>query len=37
LGTRGLTMAPQLAAHLYRYLEHDVPIPEIIDIKRFAL
>ena len=37
LGTRGLTMAPQLAAHLYRYLEHDVPVPEIIDIKRFAL
>jgi glycine/D-amino acid oxidase-like deaminating enzyme len=37
LGTRGLTMAPSLAGHLYDYLENDVQIPELIDIKRFAL
>ena len=36
LGTRGLTMAPGLAGHLYDYLESDVQIPELIDIKRFA-
>ncbi|MFT4673276.1 MAG: glycine oxidase [Patiriisocius sp.] len=36
LGTRGLTMAPQLAAHLFNYLEEDIPIPEIMDIKRFV-
>ena len=36
LGTRGLTMAPCLAGHLYDYLENDVQIPELIDIKRFA-
>ena len=37
LGTRGLTMAPSLAGHLYDYLENDVQIPELIDIKRFSL
>lgn len=36
LGTRGLTMAPGLAGHLYDYLENDVQIPELIDIQRFA-
>ena len=36
LGTRGLTMAPGLAGLLYDYLESDVQIPELIDIKRFA-
>ena len=36
LGTRGLTMAPGLAGHLYDYLENDVQIPEPIDIQRFA-
>ena len=36
LGTRGLTMAPCLAGHLYHYLENDVQIPEIMDIKRFV-
>jgi len=29
-------MAPGLAGHLYDYLENDVQIPELIDIKRFA-
>ncbi|MGK0385556.1 MAG: glycine oxidase [Patiriisocius sp.] len=35
LGARGLTMAPLLAEHLFNYLEHDRPLPKIIDIKRF--
>ena len=35
LGTRGLTMAPLLAEHLFEYLENDKTLPEAINIKRF--
>ena len=35
LGTRGIMIGPTVAHQLYEHLEHDQPLPEEIDIKRF--
>lgn len=36
LGTRGLSMAPLLAEHLFEFLENNTQLPATIDIKRFV-
>lgn len=36
LGTRGLTMAPLLAKHLFDFIEEEKSLPKEVDIKRFV-
>ncbi len=36
LGTRGVSIAPQTAAHLYNYIEKGIPLEKDIDITRYA-
>ena len=36
LGTRGVLVAPAMAEALYNSIENDTPLPEEIDINRFA-
>ena len=36
LGTRGVLVAPSMAEALYNSIENDTPLPEEIDINRFA-
>lgn len=36
LGTRGVLVAPSMAEALYDSIENDTPLPEEIDIRRFA-
>ena len=35
LGTRGVMLAPELASHLYHYIENNVALDAHIDVKRF--
>jgi glycine oxidase len=35
LGTRGVMIAPYIAKELYRFIEHDIPLDNAIDINRF--
>ena len=36
LGTRGLGMAPLLSKQLLAYAEHDIPLPDEVNIQRFV-